>query len=93
MVPAVLQVAHPVVQAVQAVRVPPVEVSPAGQAVQAPVARKKLALQVWQVTVVPAVLQVAHPLAQAEQEVTAPPGEVVPSAQALQAPPWRKKLS
>lgn len=84
-VPDVLQVAHPAVQAAQ-VAVPPADEVPAAQAVQAPLAKPKLTSQVWQVTVVPAVLQVAQPEVQAVQVVVVPPGEVVPAPQAVQAP-------
>ena len=91
-VPTVLQVAHPVVQAAQ-IAVPPAEVVPAAQAVQAPFEKPKLSEHVWQVTVTPEVLQVAHPVVQAAQDVVVPPGEVVPAAQAVQAPVARKKLA
>lgn len=80
----VLQRAQPVGQLEQSV-VPPVEVSPAGQAVQEELAKPKSTLQDWQVTVpLLFVLQVAHPEGQVEQLVTAPPAEVVPAAQAVQ---------
>ena len=81
MVPAVVQVVHPMGQAEQ-VAVPPGEVVAAGQAKQVPEAKPKLTSQVWHVTL----LQVAHPLGQAEQDVAVPPGEVVAAAQAVQAP-------
>ena len=77
--PEVLQVAHPVVQAAQG------EVVPAAHAEQAPLLRKKLALQVWQVWTVPEVVQVAQPVAHAEQ-VAVPPVDVVPKAPAVPEP-------
>lgn len=62
----VLHVAHPDGQAEQEVTAPPAEVVPAAQAEQAPLLRKKLSVQVLQVTLVPAVVQVAQPFPQAE---------------------------
>lgn len=90
-VPEVLQVAHPVVQAAQ-VAVPPAEVCPEGQAVQTPLEKPKSAEHVWQVTVVPAVLHVAHPVVQAAH-VAVPPAEVCPDGQAVQAPFKKPKLA
>ena len=91
MVPAVLHVAHPVVQAVQAA-VPPAEVVPAVQAVQAPDANPKFSEHVWHVTAEPLLLQVAHPLVQAVQEAAVPPADSVPAAQAVQVPGPELKL-
>ena len=90
-VPDVLHVAHPVVQAAQ-IAVPPADVVPAAQAVQAPLEKPKSAEHVWHVTVVPEVLQVAHPVVQAEQ-MAVPPAEVVPAAQEVQAPAANPKLA
>lgn len=59
---------------------------------QAPEENPKLAVQVWQVTVVPEVLHVAQPVAQAAQAAV-PPADVCPEGQDVQAPLENPKLT